>query len=202
VHRRTIFRDLDMLREAGVPVDYDQESESYSVAGSVAFREAQLDAHEALALLTLCQQLGGKQGLPFLGAARSAALKLESTLPPQLRDYSAKRQPRRADSARAEARDAGAGRHVSAGGAGDRGAAGHTDSVPQPDRVGDDSDEAAPVPRVVQPAELVRRGADRRFIARRGRFIWGGSSSWRRSTSGSACRRGSACGVICGTPGT
>jgi predicted DNA-binding transcriptional regulator YafY len=87
VHRRTIFRDLDMLREAGVPVDYDQESESYSVAGSVAFREAQLDAHEALALLTLCQQLGGKQGLPFLGAARSAALKLESTLPPQLRDY-------------------------------------------------------------------------------------------------------------------
>ena len=74
VHRRTIFRDLDMLREAGVPVEYDQETESYSVAGSVAFREAQLDAHEALALLTLCQQLGGKQGLPFLGAARSAAL--------------------------------------------------------------------------------------------------------------------------------
>lgn len=76
-----------MLREAGVPVEYDQDSECYSVAGSLAFREAHLDAHEALALLTLCQQLGGKQGLPFLGAARSAALKLESTLPPQLRDY-------------------------------------------------------------------------------------------------------------------
>lgn len=87
VHRRTIFRDLEMLREAGVPLEYEQDSERYSVTGGVAFPDAQLNANEALALLTLCQQLGGKQGLPFHGAARSAALKLESSLPAQLRDY-------------------------------------------------------------------------------------------------------------------
>lgn len=87
MHRRTIFRDLQELRDAGIPIEYEQDTECYSVAGALAFREVPLDAHEALALLTLCQQLGGKQGLPFLGAARSAALKLESTLPPQLRDY-------------------------------------------------------------------------------------------------------------------
>lgn len=87
VGRRTIFRDLEMLRSVGVQVEYEQDSERYSLAGNLAFPAANLDAHEALALLTLCHQLGGKQGLPFHGAARSAALKLESSLPAQLRDY-------------------------------------------------------------------------------------------------------------------
>ncbi len=87
VARRTIFRDLEMLRSVGVRIEYEQDTERYSVAGNLAFPATNLDAHEALALLTLCHQLGGKQGVPFHGAARSAALKLESSLPAQLRDY-------------------------------------------------------------------------------------------------------------------
>lgn len=87
VGRRTIFRDLEVLRSVGVPVEYEQDTERYSVAGNLSFPATDLDAREALALLTLCHQLGGKQGLPFHGAARSAALKLESALPPQMREY-------------------------------------------------------------------------------------------------------------------
>jgi len=87
VARRTIFRDLQMLRGVGVQIEYEQDTERYSVAGDLAFPATDLNAQEALALLTLCHQLGGKQGVPFQGAAHSAALKLESSLPAQLRDY-------------------------------------------------------------------------------------------------------------------
>jgi predicted DNA-binding transcriptional regulator YafY len=41
---------------------------------------------EALAMLVLCHELGDGVGLPFLGPARSAAVKLESGLPARLRE--------------------------------------------------------------------------------------------------------------------
>jgi proteasome accessory factor B len=42
---------------------------------------------EALSLLVLCYELGRNSALPFFDPARSAALKIESNLPPRLRDY-------------------------------------------------------------------------------------------------------------------
>ncbi len=41
---------------------------------------------EALSLLVLCHELGNGSGLPFLGSARTAAVKLESSLPVRLRE--------------------------------------------------------------------------------------------------------------------
>jgi predicted DNA-binding transcriptional regulator YafY len=41
---------------------------------------------EALSLVVLCHELGNSGGLPFLGPARSAAVKLESSLPTRLRE--------------------------------------------------------------------------------------------------------------------
>lgn len=36
VSRRTVFRDLDLLRDAGIPVQFDQKKSSYCVASDVA----------------------------------------------------------------------------------------------------------------------------------------------------------------------
>lgn len=86
VSRRSIFRDLDLLRQSGVPVAFDESRECYRIPGACLLPPTNFTPEEALALLVLCHELGNDRGLPFLGPARSAAVKLESTLPARLRD--------------------------------------------------------------------------------------------------------------------
>lgn len=86
VSRRTIFRDLDMLRESGVPLKYDEARELYTIPGQFFLPPTKFSAAEALAVLVLCHQLGDDR-VPFLSSARSAAMKLENSLPQQLREY-------------------------------------------------------------------------------------------------------------------
>ncbi len=86
VSRRSIFRDLDLLRQSGVPVAFDETRECYRIPGACLLPPTNFTADEALALLVLCHELGNGAGLPFLGPARSAAVKLESALPARLRD--------------------------------------------------------------------------------------------------------------------
>ncbi len=85
VSRRTIFRDLDVLREAGVPLQYDSEFQTYHLADSYFLPPTNLTVNEALALIVLCHELGDVRQVPFLAPAQSAAIKLESTLPAGLR---------------------------------------------------------------------------------------------------------------------
>ena len=85
--RRTIFRDLDVIREAGVPIVYDEERQVYFLRSSNYLPPTSFTADEALAVMVLCQQLGASHGVPFLRSAQSASLKLESALPERLRDY-------------------------------------------------------------------------------------------------------------------
>ena len=85
VSRRTIFRDLATLREAGVPLEFDSLSERYFIPGSFFLPPTNLTAAEALSIIALASQAGSRQGLPFYGPARTAALKLESSLPHELR---------------------------------------------------------------------------------------------------------------------
>ncbi len=87
VSRRTIFRDLDVLRTAGVPLAFHQESQSYRIPEAYLLPPTHLTTEEALAVLVLCDELGADHKLPFYGPARSAALKLQATLPARLRDY-------------------------------------------------------------------------------------------------------------------
>jgi proteasome accessory factor B len=86
VSKRTIFRDLELLRASNVPLCFDEERQQYGMEGSVFLPATNFTPEEALALIVLCHELGDRSGLPFLHSARSAAVKLESTLPGRLRD--------------------------------------------------------------------------------------------------------------------
>ncbi|MBX9787606.1 MAG: WYL domain-containing protein [Pirellulales bacterium] len=87
VSRRTIFRDLELLREAGVPLWFNAEEQRFYLTGRSLLPPMSFTPEEALALVMLCHDLGNDQGLPFCQPARSAALKLESALPQPLRDH-------------------------------------------------------------------------------------------------------------------
>ena len=84
---RTVFRDLQTLREAGVPLVYDAAEQRYRIPSNFYLPPTNFTPDEALALLMLCHELGDRAGLPFQTSARQAALKLESNLPPRLRTY-------------------------------------------------------------------------------------------------------------------
>ena len=84
VSRRTIFRDLDILRLAGVPLAFDPENQCYRIPGSYYLPPTNFTPEEALSLIVLCHELGDRSRLPFFAPARSAAAKLESSLPKRL----------------------------------------------------------------------------------------------------------------------
>jgi proteasome accessory factor B len=86
VHRRTVFRDLETLREAGVPVAYDPQRQRHSLNGSFYLPPTSFTPEEALSLIVLCHEMGDRSRLPFFGPARSAVLKLEGLLPARLRE--------------------------------------------------------------------------------------------------------------------
>ncbi len=85
VSRRTIFRDLRMLQDSGLPVLYDEERQGYWMTTASFLPPTDLTLAETLALIVLSRSLGREdQGLPFFQAARDASLKLVSNLPGNL----------------------------------------------------------------------------------------------------------------------
>ncbi len=87
VSRRTIFRDLDVLRQAGVPLLFDDDRGIYRIPGTYFLPPTNFTAEEALAVMVLCYEFGSDHKLPFYEAAHSAALKLESSLPGRVREH-------------------------------------------------------------------------------------------------------------------
>ena len=83
--RRTAFRDLETLREAGVPLEFDKASSRYSIADDYFLKPTNFSAGEALAIVGLTRDFGGGSELPFFGAARSAALKIQGALTAAMR---------------------------------------------------------------------------------------------------------------------
>lgn len=86
VSRRTVFRDIEILREAGIPLAYDEQRQCYRIPGSCLLPATNFTPEEALALIALCHNLGDYSQLPFFGPAAAAALKLQSSLPARLRE--------------------------------------------------------------------------------------------------------------------
>jgi proteasome accessory factor B len=86
VSRRTIFRDLDVLRRAGVPLLFDDEHSAYRIPGTYFLPPTNFTTEEALAVIVLCYEMGSSSRLPFYEAAQSAALKLEGSLPGRVRE--------------------------------------------------------------------------------------------------------------------
>ena len=84
--RRTIFRDIETLKTAGVPLAFDHDGQRYSIPGSFFLPPTNLTAAEALSLIALAGEMGRGDRLPFYDDARSAVMKLESSLPVPLRD--------------------------------------------------------------------------------------------------------------------
>lgn len=88
VSRRTTFRDIKSLQDAGIPVLYDSEKQGYWMAVESSLPPTDLTLQETLALMILAQELGSAdRGVPFQETARDAALKLQSNLPGDLRNY-------------------------------------------------------------------------------------------------------------------
>ena len=86
ISRRTVFRDLETLRTAGVPLEFDAESQRYFIPSTFFLPPTNFTAAEALSIIALAGELGDRQRLPFYEPARQAALKLESSLPHALRE--------------------------------------------------------------------------------------------------------------------
>ncbi|VAX42138.1 GntR family transcriptional regulator [hydrothermal vent metagenome] len=88
VSRRTVFRDLNLLQGSGIPVSYDDERQGYSLPSRMFLPPTDLTLDESLSLLVLCYELGDDaHEIPFHVSARSAAVKLLSNLPGNLREH-------------------------------------------------------------------------------------------------------------------
>jgi predicted DNA-binding transcriptional regulator YafY len=88
---RTVFRDLNHLREAGVPVMFDERTKRYAIAGPFFMPPVQLTLDESLSLLALCEHVAQRGQIPFLKPAARAAHKIQSQLPAELRSDLASR---------------------------------------------------------------------------------------------------------------
>lgn len=87
VSRRTIFRDLRALQEAGLPVRYDEEQEAYTLTNRVFVPPLDFTFDEALSMVVLATQMCDPvKGIPFERPACSAARKLLGNLPFKLRE--------------------------------------------------------------------------------------------------------------------
>jgi predicted DNA-binding transcriptional regulator YafY len=85
VGRRTIFRDLETLREAGVPLEFDQQRRRFSIRNASFLPPTELTPEETLSLLLLASDMGRHDGLPYYDASYTAAMKLRDSLPAPLR---------------------------------------------------------------------------------------------------------------------
>src|SRR3954452_15793379 len=86
VSRRTIYRDLDTLEAAGIPVRYRPDRQGYQLARSCAYQLPSLEENEVLALLLLVRQWKGGAGLDLVRHARDGAVKLVQSLSPDARN--------------------------------------------------------------------------------------------------------------------
>jgi proteasome accessory factor B len=86
VSTRTIYRDIEILTRAGIPVSYRQEREGYQLSRGVALPPTGVDETEALALLVLARQWKGGDGLGLFRHVWSGAVKVVQSLSPEVRE--------------------------------------------------------------------------------------------------------------------
>lgn len=85
VSHRTIYRDIEVLEDAGFRVRFRPETQGYQVERGYFLPPTNLTELQAIALLVLSAQWEATDGLGLASAAREAALKAVQTLPEELR---------------------------------------------------------------------------------------------------------------------
>ena len=80
VSRRTLFRDLNALQEAGIPY-YHTPKEGYRFARGFFLPPVNLTVPESLGLMLLTKGVTARHGWPFIKEAVSAVRKLTATIP-------------------------------------------------------------------------------------------------------------------------
>jgi len=81
VSRRTVFRDLCLLRDVGVPLVYDELRQGYQLPGTYNLAPVNFTPDEAMALIVLCHDVGSQFPAPFFSLARDAAMKRRASPP-------------------------------------------------------------------------------------------------------------------------
>lgn len=84
VSTRNIYRDLDMIKQAGFHCFFDRKTGGYRVDRQLFMPPVELTLDEALALMALGEQIGGKGQIPFTSAAGRALSKIRGRLPAQM----------------------------------------------------------------------------------------------------------------------
>ncbi|MFQ5414610.1 MAG: helix-turn-helix transcriptional regulator [Phycisphaerae bacterium] len=87
VDRRTVFRDLRLLKRSGLPFTYDRGTKRYRADRHALLPPVPLTHEEALALLIVTRAMMSGPLLPWPEAAAAAGLKIESMLPPTILDH-------------------------------------------------------------------------------------------------------------------
>ncbi len=85
VSRRTLFRDLNMLRAAGIPYLHDPRT-GYRIAANFFLPPVNLKVTEAMGLMALAKSAAAQRDQPLLNPAVEAVRKLMAMMPPPLRE--------------------------------------------------------------------------------------------------------------------
>lgn len=84
ISRRTLFRDLNMLEEAGVPYYYEA-GVGYRISRTFFLPPISLDVRETMGLMLLGKLAGSQRDRPMVTPGLSAIYKLLSTVPEPIR---------------------------------------------------------------------------------------------------------------------
>lgn len=84
ISERAVYGDLNALRDAGVPCNFDKETQGYRIRQGFFMPPVEFTAEEAMALVALLEQGGHPEQIPYLSSAAKAVEKIRAQLPPQI----------------------------------------------------------------------------------------------------------------------
>jgi len=83
---RNIYRDINQIKEAGIPIENDKASGGYRINGAFFMPPVRLTFEEALAVSALCEAMADKGAIPFIRPASMAMNKIQAQLPIDARE--------------------------------------------------------------------------------------------------------------------
>jgi len=84
VNERTVYRDIAILTDLGIPCFFDEERGGYRIRRDFFLPPVHLTSGEALALLTLADGVGGSEQIAMTEPAVKAVEKIRAQLPPRV----------------------------------------------------------------------------------------------------------------------